>query len=133
MIPTLPTLESTAYDSKSNNLRSPHIDYNSKRMSGWVSGLDALVEQLRLYLCVERYDNQLHSWQFGVEMKDLYGQPTDYIMAEIKRRIDDALLIDNRIRSTQDFEFSVKRNKVIVSFVVNTVFGEENVTIEVNT
>ena len=129
MIPLLPTINTNR--SENQNLKSPRIDFAQKRMFGWVDGNGAVSQYVYTTLNVERYENLLNSWQFGMERNDLYGMPTDYVIAELKRRIEDALSTDERITSVDTFDFSVKGRTIIASFVVHTIYGDENFKYEV--
>ena len=40
---------------------------------------------------------------YGIEIKDLIGKPISYVCAVIKGRIEEALLIDDRVESVTDF------------------------------
>ena len=68
----------------------------SERVLGRVDGLEAMKQAVYLILSVERYDYLIHSWNYGVELQDLYGMPTSYCIPEIERRIREALLQDDR-------------------------------------
>ena len=63
---------------------------------------------------------------------DLFGQPISYVMAELERRISEALLQDSRITSVENFEFDYKKNKVFCKFTVVTIFGETEIEKVVN-
>lgn len=129
MIPLLPTLNVDADPTRGT--KSPLIDFNKKRMVGWADGNGAVSQFVYVALNVERYKNLLHSWQFGLETNDLYGMPTDYVLAELKYRIEDALSVDDRIISVDSFEFSVKGRTVHVKFVVHTTYGDDTFEYEV--
>lgn len=129
MIPMLPTINEE--QNLIRNTKSPFIDFTKNRMLGWVDGKRAVAQFVYTTLNVERYENLLHSWQFGMERNDLYGMPTDYVIAELKRRIEDALSIDERITAVDTFEFSVKGRTVNVKFVVHTIYGDEDFEYEV--
>lgn len=129
MIPMLPTINEE--QNLVSNPKSPYIDFNKKRMIGWAEGKKAVAQFVYTALNVERYENLLHSWQFGLERNDLYGMPTDYVIAELKRRIEDTLSIDERISAVDTFEFSVKGKTITVNFVVHTIYGDENFEYEV--
>ena len=129
MIPLLPTINNG--QSNVQNTKSPRIDFNRKRFSGWTEGNGALGQYVFTVLNVERYENLLHSWQFGVEKNDLYGMPTDYVVAELQRRIEDAFSIDERITGVDTFEFSIKGRTISVKFVVHTIYGDDNFEYEV--
>ena len=47
-----------------------------------------------------------------------------YVMAELERRITEALTWDSRIESVDNFEFEADGRSVHVSFTVHTDFGE---------
>ena len=129
MIPMLPTINEA--QSLVQNTKSPLIDFTKKRMIGWVEGKRAVAQFVYTALNVERYEKIIHTWQFGIERHDLYGMPTDYVFAELKRRIEDALSIDERITAVDTFEFSVKGRTVTVRFVVHTIYGDEDFEYEV--
>ena len=46
-----------------------------------------------------------YSWNYGVELVELIGQPKEYALPEIKRCITEALLQDDRITAVDGFEF----------------------------
>ena len=129
MIPTLPTLN-VSNDSQ-NPTKSPMIDFGKKRIVGWTDGKESVAQYIYTALNVERYENILHSWQFGIERNDLFGMPSDYVIAELQRRIQDALSIDDRITAVDTFEFSVKGRTISVKFVVHTIYGDDNFEYEV--
>lgn len=95
----------------------------SERVLGRVDGLEAMKQAIYLILSVERYDYLIHSWNYGVELQDLYGMPTSYCIPEIERRIREALLQDDRITAVDGFSFSVERGKIHTTFTVATNYG----------
>ena len=115
----------------SKRTKSPLIDFTNKRMVGWGDGNEALAQFVYTALNVERYENIIHSWQFGIERNDLYGLSTDYVVAELQRRIEDALSVDDRITSVDSFEFSVKGRTISIEFVVHSIYGDTNFEYEV--
>ena len=74
-------------------------------------------------LSIERYDWIIFSWNYGVELRDLIGMQTSYVLPEVKRRITECLTQDDRIKNVDDFEFEVEKNKVHATFKVYTDFG----------
>lgn len=101
------------------------------RIVGTVDGIDAVKQAVFLILNIERYDYPIYSWDFGVELKDLIGQDIDYVMAEVKRRVTEALLQDDRIEDVNDFEFEVDKPKVHVTFTVYVNYGSFEQEMEV--
>jgi len=99
-----------------------HIGNNT--IGGYADDLEAMKQAIYLILNVERYENLIYSWNYGVELQGLFGKDTSYVLPELKRRITEALLQDSRITSVDDFNFETLKGKVHVTFKVNTIFGE---------
>jgi phage baseplate assembly protein W len=93
-------------------------------VSGHVDGLDAMKQAIRLILTTERYDYDILPWEYGVELKHIFGMPTDYCVAELERVIKEALLRDDRISAVDGFAFEARKRNVAVSFTVHTVYGD---------
>ena len=91
--------------------RTFRMDLQAEMIAGRTDQLKAMEQAVFLILSVERYDYLIHSWNFGVELRDLFGQPVSYCLPEIKRRITEALLQDDRITEVYDFVFDVKKGK----------------------
>ena len=67
----------------------------------------------------------MYSWDYGIELLDLYGEPISYVCPELERRITEALLCDDRIKSVDNFDFNIaKKGEVLVTFTAHTVFGD---------
>lgn len=94
------------------------------RIAGKIDRKKAMEQAIYLILSVERYEYLIHSWNFGIELQELFGQPVSYCLPEIKRRITEALLQDDRIEEVYDFAFEVERGRVKATFRVKTSFGE---------
>ena len=94
-----------------------------ERIIGKCDGLDAIKQLVYIILNVERFDWSIFSPNFGVEFKNLFGQPVPLVLPEIKRRITEALIQDDRITDVSDFEFTTERSKVHCTFKVYSVFG----------
>ena len=92
---------------------------------GTVDQVEALKQAIFLILNTERYEWLIHSWNYGVEFRNLIGKDIDYCIPEIERVIKEALLQDDRITAVQNFEFEVtNKNKVLTTFSVSTIYGD---------
>lgn len=92
---------------------------------GKIDETDALKQAIMKILTTERYENLIYSWNYGIELQDLYGQPSDYVMAELEHRISDALTADDRIESVTDYTAEqTDKESIHCAFTVNTVSGE---------
>lgn len=100
---------------------------------GYADGLEAMKQAIYKILLTERYQYVMYSWNYGIELLDLYGMPVSYVCPELERRISEALLWDDRIESVDGFEFDIqKRGVVHVSFTVHTIYGDVQTQREVN-
>lgn len=100
------------------------MDLDNNRVRNWVDGQAAMKQVIFKILQTERYDHpEIYSDNYGVEFKELFGQPTAWVIPEIERRIKEALLYDERITNVYNFTFEVNRNVVSVTFYVDTIFG----------
>ena len=106
--------------------------YGKNRCVGFVDELEAMKQAIFLMLSIERYDHIIYSWDFGVEFRNLFGQPTSYVASEVKRRIEEALLRDDRINGVSGFIVTSSKHKVHVSFTAHTIFGDIQAEKEVN-
>lgn len=108
--------------------KEPSLTYRlnpaTERAVGYTEGLEAVKQAVYKILLTERYDYIIYSGNYGIELKDLFGQPVTYACPELERRIKDALTWDDRIESVTDFKFDLReKGTVEVSFTVNSVFG----------
>ncbi len=108
------------------------IVYDKNRVNGYTDELAAVRQAIYLRLNTERYAYPIYSFDYGVEFCDLIGMDSQLAVPEIKRRISEALLEDDRILSISNWEFEINKKRVFVTFIVNTVFGNLENKIEVN-
>ncbi len=107
------------------------LDINRGRVKGMTDEVDAMLQAIHLMLYVERYQYPVYSYNYGTELEDLIGQPKDYVMSEVKRRITEALTQDDRINGVDNWGFETSKKAVIVSFTVHTIYGDVETTKEV--
>lgn len=108
------------------------LDIDRERIKGMTDEADAMLQAIYLVLSVERYQYPIYSYNYGVELEDLIGQPKDYVMSEVKRRITEALTQDDRINSVDGWEFETTKKAVIATFTVHTIYGDVETTKEVD-
>lgn len=104
--------------------RTYKLNINKETISGYIDEREAMIQDIYLILNIERYDYLIYSWNYGIELKDLFGQPTFYVMAELERRITEALTADSRITGVDNFEITREGKKVHAKFTVHTIFGD---------
>jgi hypothetical protein len=104
--------------------RTYKLNIDRQTIAGYTNEQEAMIQAIYLILNIERYDYLIYSWNYGIELKDLFGQPTFYVMAELERRITEALMVDSRITAVDNFEITREGKKVHVKFTVHTIFGD---------
>ena len=87
---------------------------------------------MEIILNVERFRWQIYRPYSGMQWEGLIGQDPGYVASELQRRITAALTTDDRVRGISDFAYSVNGNTLSASFTVNTVYGSEQTSVEVN-
>lgn len=103
------------------------------RIVGICDTLEAMEQTVFKILSTERYKYIIYSWNYGIELADLFGQPTIYVCPEIERRVKEALLQDDRITDVDNFEFEFpRRGTVSTKFTVHTIFGDLDEELAVN-
>ena len=99
-----------------------HLDQNT--INGVCDGLEAMRQVIYKILNTERYQHIIYSWNYGIELMNLYGEPVAYVCSELQRRITEALVQDDRIDSVDNFKFDVSEKRTVkVTFTVHTSFG----------
>ena len=130
MIPTIEILTQEITE-PSYPSRTYRIVVEADRISDYVDDLDAVAQTVYLILSTERYKYVIYSWDYGVELLDLFGKPMPYIMSELPRRIKEALTQDNRISDVIDFTFEKKGKALLTKFTVVTTVGTISSELEV--
>lgn len=93
--------------SQLEDVRQPSLTYRldpaSKRIVGMVDGLEAVTQAVYKILCTERYAWLIYDWEYGVELEQYLGADYNFVVADITGSISEALLVDDRVQSVQDF------------------------------
>ena len=101
------------------------MNLESNLIRGYTDGQEAMKQAIYKILNMERYQYVMYSWNYGIELLDLYGEPVSYVCPELERRITEALTWDDRIQSVDNFEFNIsKKGEILVTFTAHTVFGD---------
>lgn len=101
-------------------------------IAGKCDGKEGLKQAVYKILSTERYENVIYSRNYGVELKDLFGQPVKTVISLIESRIKEALLQDDRITDVDGFIFDTsQKHKVSVTFTVHSELGDFEVLKEV--
>lgn len=132
MISMLP--KSANYEVLSNyeTTEQPSITYRLDRENKRIVAVyDDYVESIRqavyLILNIERYEYAMFSWNYGVELNDLFGRERQYVIPMLMLRIKEALTQDDRIMNVTNFSFNVNRSVYSVSFTVVTKYANVDI------
>lgn len=102
------------------------VDKEPSIFVGKVDGIEADRQAILKILNTERYENEIYSWNYGIETQDLRGMPLPYVMSELPDRITDAITADDRYESCEDFEMEqVEKKALHVTFSVITAEGDK--------
>lgn len=102
------------------------IDFETGELTGRViTGIDAIKQWVKIVLLTDRYRYPQYSWDHGGELSTLIGQGYDeaYVKSEVKRMIEDAILIDEDIIGIEDLTCSMMDDRLSIHFYLNTIYG----------
>lgn len=100
------------------------MDLKKNKIYGTILEQKAMEQAIYKILHTQRYTHVIYDGAYGVELSDLFGKPQSYVIPELQKRVEDALLADDRIEEVKDFRFSQEKNTLTVRFRVETIFGE---------
>lgn len=99
------------------------IDFDRGRVVGMIDGLEAVKQAVFLILQTERYRHLIFTMNYGSELEMLIGRDQLFVQSELKRRIREALMQDDRIEDVTNFSISFDGDSALVRFTVVSVFG----------
>lgn len=132
MIPSVEELLTTDLKIQEEADKTYQMVIVPKRIAGYSNEIKAVKQAIYKMLNTERYRYIIYSWNYGIELDDLIGQPVFYVVPEIERRITEALLQDNRILAVDTFEYEYPdKHSVHVTFTAHTKYGDTTEETEV--
>lgn len=123
MIPSQSSILNQDIQIKELPSKNFRMEWEGNHIRGYVDGAEAMKQVIYMILNTERYQYIIYSWNYGVELLDLFGEPVTYVCPELERRIREALLQDDRITGVDSFEFDIKGTEIRTWFMVHTKFG----------
>ncbi|BAK46133.1 hypothetical protein CXIVA_01660 [Clostridium sp. SY8519] len=124
----------TDFEEESYATRTFRMNTDTGTISGMCDGKEAIAQGIHCMLLTELGRYPIFSEDYGLAAEDLIGEEMDYARAELKDRITEALLFDERVISVDDFEFHPTGSSLLITCSVTTDTGEEvesEVTIDV--
>ena len=102
------------------------------RIQGYTDGLEALKQAIYKMLNTERYEYPIYSFNYGIELENMIGKDPIYVQIELKRRIRECLLKDDRITEVNNFQFEVNGDEIKCTFDVHSIYGDITASREVS-
>lgn len=103
------------------------LDFKNKRIMGSVDTLDAVVQAVTKVMQTERFAYEIYDDSYGVELETLLGKEKEYVETVIEQRVEEALLVDDRITSISEFTIvNIEKESVHIHYTVNTIYGDFN-------
>ena len=131
IIPENNIKEDFTIEEKSNKTYKLNIEKNV--IEGKCEGIEAIKQTIYCILNTERFEYLIYSWDYGIEIKNLIGEQSTYVIPELERVIKEALMQDDRIEDIKEFTFNkTSKNEITVIFKVITSIGDIIIKKEVN-
>lgn len=136
-MPALPQTDSGGIQNGVEFARYPSrtwsVDKETNRIDGVTDALPSVRQAAEIILHVERFRWQIYRTFSGVRLEDLIGQEADFVTAELRRRVKEALTADDRITGISGFSAVQEGDSLLVSFRVESVYGvTEPVSVRLN-
>lgn len=98
------------------------IDHKKNKLSGTIDELEAVKQAVFLVLSTERDYSEIYQ-DYGIKTADLIGQEFSFVASELKRRIRETLVEDDRITVVENFTFSDSDDGLLVELDVISIYG----------
>ena len=94
------------------------------RIVGTCDGKEALLQSIYFILNSARYSYIVYPNSYGNEILGIIGMDKDIAESELKRRIKEALMQDDRIKDVGNFEFINDGDSTLLKCTVFSIYGE---------
>ena len=103
----------------------------TNRLRGRGDNWEAVRQAVEVVVNVERFKWQIYTPNFGTDYDGLLGTEPGYAASELRRRLEDAFLTDNRILGIKEYAYTFQDVSLTVTFTALTVFGDVPGSMEV--
>lgn len=111
-----------AQDNSQQPSRTFKIDFKKNKLIGTTDDLEAVKQAVFLMLITERDYSTIYK-DYGIKTADLIGQEFSFVASELKRRIRDTLMEDDRITEVENFTFIDAEDGLLVEFDIVSIYG----------
>lgn len=102
------------------------------KIQGFFDELNALKQSIYKVLNTEKYEYPIYGFSYGIELENLIGKDRIYVQIELKRRINECLIQDERVKSVDNFQFVNINNEMLCTFNVRSIYGDLTIQKGVN-
>ncbi|HBB27662.1 MAG TPA: DUF2634 domain-containing protein [Clostridiales bacterium] len=99
------------------------IDFKNDKVKSKIDDLEAVKQAVFLVLITEKNYSEIYE-NYGIKVEDLIGQDFGLVSSELKRRITEALLGDDRIETVNNFTFKQIEDGLLTTLNIVSIFGE---------
>lgn len=110
----------------SNKTKTHKLITKNNTIRSYIDDKEALEQAIYKILNTQRNKYLIYSRNYGIEIEDLFGEPTNYVISQLEDRIKDALITDDRILDVHSFSFEANKGTVSAYFNVSSIYGELN-------
>lgn len=100
------------------------MNIEDERIIGNVDGVEALKQAI--YKCINTEPDYIIYRNYGVKKKDLFGKQKEFAYVKLCKRIEEALLFDDRINRIYNFFYQKDKSpsdELCMSFSVDSIYG----------
>lgn len=112
--------------------RTYKVDSYNKRIIGTTDGQPAIEQAILKNFDTERFTYVIYSKNYGIELEKYIGKDYDFIRSDLQRAIEECLLVDARIYSINNLQFTQEGlDYMSITMNIETEQGVLTTTLEV--
>ena len=112
--------------------RTYKVDSYNKRIIGTTDGQPAIEQAILKNFDTERFAYVIYSKNYGIELEKYIGKDYDFIRSYLQRAIEECLLVDARIYSINNLQFTQEGlDYMSITMDIETEQGVLTTTLEV--
>lgn len=112
--------------------RTYKVDSYNKRIIGTTDGQPAIEQAILKNFDTERFAYVIYSKNYGIELEKYIGKDHDFIRSDLQRAIEECLLVDARIYSINNLQFTQEGlDYMSITMDIETEQGVLTTTLEV--
>ena len=124
LLPEMGDLSPVIIPKEHQSSRSYRLDLERKRIVGNIDEQEAVNQAIEKRLRTVSDAHQIYGDSgYGIATEYLIGQDRFIVEAELKRRIIESLMADDRVVKVHSIRFSGGLDDLHASFIVDTIFG----------